>query len=76
MKYIVVLSTVLFSCKGFYPLSVSTPCYFDVRCVSPGSNGLSIYYLKSDNIKGKLMMVDSNDKYQIGDQFKLFKIKK
>jgi hypothetical protein len=75
MKYILILTTVLFSCKGFYPMSISTPSYFEVKCVSPGTNGLSIYYLKSKNIKGKLMMVDSNDKHRLGDQFKLFKIK-
>jgi len=76
MKYVLILTTVLFSCKGFYPMSISTPSYFEVKCVSPGTNGLCVYYMKSKNIKGKLMMVDSNDKYQIGDQFKLFKIKK
>ena len=75
MKYIVLFSVLLFSCKGFYPMTISTPSYFTVKCVSPGSNGLTIYYLKSENIKGKLMMVDSNDKFQIGDRFKLFKIK-
>jgi hypothetical protein len=40
MKYIVILSTVLFSCKGFYPTTVSTPSYFNVKLMIDGTPGV------------------------------------
>ena len=67
LKYFVVLLFCLASCRGIYPLSVSGPVSFEVKCVSPGTNGLCIYYLRSD--VGRIRIVDSNDKYKLGDVF-------
>ena len=44
----------------------------EVKCVSPGDNGLSTYYLKgaeSSNLKGTIILIDTNDKYKLGDTF-------
>jgi hypothetical protein len=61
------------SCGTFYPTNVTVPMYFKVKCVSPGENGLCVYYLKGETVKGRITMVDSNNKYQLGDQFLLTK---
>ncbi len=44
----------------------------EVKCVSPGENGLSAYYLRgtpSSNLKGTIILIDTNDKYKLGDTF-------
>jgi len=47
--------------------------YFTVNAYSP-SETKSTYFLRSGN--QRISLVDTNDKYQLGDTFKLVKLKK
>ena len=58
----------LTSCGVIYPTHVSTKS-LTVKAISPSENGLCIYYLKGNGMKGKVYVVDSNNKYSIGDNF-------
>jgi hypothetical protein len=69
------LSTLLIgfaSCNTFYPTHLSTNT-LTVKAISPSENGLCIYYLKGNGVKGKVSLVDSNGKYLIGDNLTLNK---
>lgn len=67
-----ILLTGLYSCNTFYPTHLSTNV-LRVKAISPSENGLCIYYLKGDGVKGKVSLVDSNGKYLIGDNLTLNK---
>jgi len=62
----------LSSCGVVYPTHTSTKS-LTVKAISPSENGLCIYYLKGNGVKGKVSVVDSNNKYSIGDNFTLNK---
>lgn len=63
----------LSSCGVVYPTHTSTKS-LTVKAISPSENGLCIYYLKGNGVKGKVSVVDSNNKYSIGDNFILNKL--
>ena len=68
MKSIILICMVcLMSCKP------SGTLYFTVKAYSPSQN-LSTYYLRSGT--QRIMLIDSNEKYQLGDTFKLVKLKR
>ena len=70
MRYLLILSIGIASC-GFYPMKKTETRTMYVRRISPGENGLCIYGIKPNGMKGKLRLVDSNNKYQLGDKFVL-----
>jgi hypothetical protein len=68
--FTIVLLSVLTSCATHKKV-MGCPVV-EVKCVSPGDNGLSTYYLKgieSSNLKGTIVLIDTNDKYKLGDTF-------
>jgi hypothetical protein len=40
-----------------------------VKWVSPGENGLCTYCIKPEGMRGRIKLVDSNNKYHIGENF-------
>ncbi len=67
MRYLILLLG-LASC---IPMTKTTTRTLYVRRVSPGENGLCIYAIKPNGMRGKVKLIDSNNKYQLGDKFVL-----
>ena len=68
MRYIVLMSLLLASC---YPMTKTTTRTLYIKRISPQENGLCIYKVKPNGMRGNLKLVDSNSKYQLGDKFVL-----
>ncbi len=71
MKKLLVL--VIISSCGFIPMTKTQNQVMSVKWVSPGENGLCTYCIKPDGMKGRIKLVDSNNKYHLGEKFILAK---
>lgn len=72
LVFIILMITMLIASCAIHKKSSTSCPMVQVTCISPGEDGLSIYYLKgirSSNVRGTIVLIADSDKYALGDTF-------